>query len=69
MSTLDGFRRKGYAKRIVSFVTAYILASGRLAMCSTDDGNIAMIATARRVGFQKIPQEKVWWVYPSLPEF
>ena len=68
VSTLDGFCHKGHTKRIGAFVAAYILASGRLATCSTDDGNIAMIATAKRVGFQKIPEERVWWVYPLSPD-
>ena len=68
VGTLDGFCHKGHTKRIGAFVAAYILASGRLATCSTDDGNIAMIATAKRVGFQKIPEERVWWVYPLSPD-
>ena len=69
MSTLEGFRRRGYAKRVVSFVATFILASGRLAMCSTGDGNVAMRATAKSVGFREVPKEDAWWGYPRLPEF
>jgi len=56
VGTLEGFRRRGYATRVVAFVTAYILASGRVATCHTDEDNIAMRATARRVGFREVPE-------------
>lgn len=69
VSTLESLRRRGYAKRTVAFVTAFILKAGRLATCSTIDDNIAMIATAKCVGFREIPQEKVWWTHPKLPDF
>ncbi len=51
VSTAPASRRQGYAKAVVSFVTAHILESGRTPMTSTDDDNLAMIATARSVGF------------------
>jgi len=69
VSTLEGFRRRGYAKSCVAFVIEYILAAGKLATCSTGDDNLAMIATAKSVGFQVLPKERVWWNYPNLPEF
>jgi predicted GNAT family acetyltransferase len=69
VSTLPGLRRRGYSKRVVAFVTSYILESGRLATCCTDDDNMAMIATARSVGFQVISEQLVWWDFPNLPDF
>jgi predicted GNAT family acetyltransferase len=59
VGTLDEFRRQGYATRVVAFVTAYILASGRVATCSTGEDNVAMRATARRVGFREVPAGEV----------
>jgi predicted GNAT family acetyltransferase len=53
VGTLPAFRRRGYAARVVAFVTAYILASGRVATCHTAEDNLAMRATARRVGFRE----------------
>ena len=69
VSTLEGFRRRGYAKSCMAFVIEYILAAGKLATCSTGDDNLAMIATAQSVGFQVMPKDKVWWNYPDLPDF
>ena len=69
VSTLASHRRQGYSRRVVAFITAYIHASNRLATCSTGDENIAMIATARSVGFRPVPAEQVWWRYPQLPDF
>jgi len=69
VSTLPAFRHQGYSMRVVAFVTSYILQSGKLATCCTDDDNAAMIATARSVGFQVIPREKVWWSFPDLSDF
>jgi len=57
VGTLEGFRRQGYATRVVAFVPAYILASGRAATCHTAEDNIAMRATARRVGFREVSEE------------
>jgi predicted GNAT family acetyltransferase len=59
VGTLDGFRRQGYATRVVAFVTTYILAAGRVATCHTGEDNAAMQVTARRVGFREIPEGEV----------
>jgi predicted GNAT family acetyltransferase len=69
VSTLPPCQNRGYAKRIVSFITAYILASGRTATCETNETNSAMIAVAQKTGFQEVPQDEVWWQYPRLPDF
>lgn len=69
VGTLEDFRRRGYARSVVAFVTAYILNAGLLATCSTSDDNEAMTATAKSVGFQVIPKDEVWWKYPNLPDF
>jgi RimJ/RimL family protein N-acetyltransferase len=44
-------RRRGYSKAAVSFVTAFILDSGRRATCTTGADNLAMQRTAESVGF------------------
>jgi predicted GNAT family acetyltransferase len=44
-------RRQGYALSVVSFVTAFILETGRRATCSTDADNVAMQRTAESAGF------------------
>ena len=51
VSTLESHRRRGYGKRVVTFVTAHILASGRLATCHTAPDNVAMLRTALSVGY------------------
>ncbi len=51
MRTDPKLRRRGYAKRIVSFAAAHILACGRIATCTTERENIAMIRAAESVGF------------------
>lgn len=47
------FRRRGHGKAVVSFVTAHILDSGRMAICETRDDNVAMIRTAESVGYKR----------------
>jgi predicted GNAT family acetyltransferase len=69
VSTLEAYRRLGYSKQVVMFVTKYIIDSGRLASCSTNDNNLPMTATALSIGFQEISVDKVWWKYPNLPDF
>jgi predicted GNAT family acetyltransferase len=69
VGTLPDYRRRGYAKRVIAFVTAAILAAGRLATCSTSDGNVAMAAAAKSVGFYEVPRAEVWWSHPQLPDF
>jgi RimJ/RimL family protein N-acetyltransferase len=47
-------RRRGYAKAVVTFVTAFILEAGKLATCSTAPDNRAMQRVAESVGFQRV---------------
>ena len=68
VSTLPDFRRRGYARQAVAFATRHILEAGKLATCSTGEGNAAMIATAKSVGFRIISEAEVWWEYPRLEE-
>ncbi len=51
VGTDGAFRRLGYARRVVSFVTAAILAEVPIATCTTDDANEAMIRTALGCGY------------------
>jgi len=51
--TAPAFRRRGYAKSVVSFVTAHILKASRLATYHTDVDNLAMARTAEAVGFYR----------------
>jgi hypothetical protein len=51
VSTVAAKRRQCYAKTVVSFVTAHILASGRKATCLTMHDNKAMQRTAESLGF------------------
>lgn len=69
VSTLPAHRCQGHSRKVIAFVTAYILAAGRLATCSTEDNNQAMAATAKSAGFQEIPAAQVWWKFPDLPDF
>ena len=46
-------RRKGHARAVVSFATAHILSTGRVATCTTNADNTAMIRTAESVGFSR----------------
>ncbi len=50
--TREGYRRRGYSKRMAAFVTRHILQNGRRATCTTNDDNAAMLATAKSVGFR-----------------
>ena len=69
VSTLPEYRRKGYSNQVITFITRYILEEGRTPVCSTGDENVAMIATAKSVGYEEVPEDKVWWTYPRLPDF
>jgi len=51
------FRRRGFGQKVVSFITADILDTGRLATCFTAEDNVAMIRTAESVGFGVIVPE------------
>lgn len=44
-------RNKGYAKQICYFVTKFILDSGYIATCRTEEHNIAMQKVIRSLGF------------------
>lgn len=46
-------RGRGLARRVVSFATDHILAGGRIATCTTEPGNAAMIRIAEGVGFRR----------------
>lgn len=52
--TAPAWRRQGYARSVVSFVTAYILDAGRVATCHTNVDNLAMARTAEAVGFREV---------------
>jgi RimJ/RimL family protein N-acetyltransferase len=51
VSTRQEYRRQGMAKAVISFVTEHILDEGRVATCTTGEGNLAMRRTAEAVGF------------------
>ena len=51
--TVEGHRRQGFGKAVVSFVAEHILSSGHLATCTTRPDNVAMIKTAESVGFKR----------------
>src|SRR5215467_8851693 len=51
VSTAPAFRKRGYGKAVVCFVTAHILESGRKATILTESTNVAMLKTAESVGF------------------
>lgn len=51
--TAAGHRRRGLGKQVCAFVTAHILAAGRLATCDTGEDNLAMIRTAQSIGFRR----------------
>lgn len=51
VATRKACRRRGYGKAVVTFVTEYILRSGRTATCTTNRENTAMRRTAEAVGF------------------
>jgi predicted GNAT family acetyltransferase len=53
VSTAPAFRKIGYGKAVVSFVTAHILAHGRKATLLTESTNVAMLKTAESVGFSR----------------
>jgi len=65
VTTWELYRRHGYAKKVVSFLTRHILMMGRIATTSTQDDNTAMIATAKSVGFRMIREADVWWSFPQ----
>jgi predicted GNAT family acetyltransferase len=52
--TRPEMRGRGYAKAVVTFVTAYILEAGKRATCSTTHDNRAMQRVIESVGFQRV---------------
>jgi GNAT superfamily N-acetyltransferase len=52
VGTLDGHRRRGYGKAVVSATTGELLRQGRVAVWGTETTNVASIRTARSVGYQ-----------------
>lgn len=50
------WRRQGYGKAVVSFVTDAIVSAGRTATCSTGHENVPMIKTAHSVGFHAVAE-------------
>jgi RimJ/RimL family protein N-acetyltransferase len=50
--TGPAYRRRGYAKATVSFVTERILSAERRVTCYTNADNTAMIRTAQSLGFE-----------------
>lgn len=54
--TRPEYRRHGYGKSVVSFVTSHILGKGRLATWLTAETNTAMRRTAESVGFYQAPR-------------
>ena len=59
VGTQPAHRQHGYGKAAVSFVTAHILAAGRLATCSTAGDNIATRRTAESAGFYLVRRSLV----------
>lgn len=51
--TREAARLQGLGTAVCSFVTAHILASGRLATCNTTRSRPAMIGVVRRLGYQR----------------
>lgn len=52
-------RKKGYAKQICYFVTKFILESGIIATCRTEETNVAMQKVISDLGFIKCSQVQV----------
>ena len=48
------YRGKGYGEMVVSHCTAIILNHGKVAACTTEDTNQAMMRVAEKVGFTAI---------------
>jgi len=66
VTTLEAHRQQGNSRKVVSFITRFILSEGRTPTTSTQDDNLAMIAKAKSVGFQEVAPEKVWWLEEML---
>jgi predicted GNAT family acetyltransferase len=49
--TVEGRRGEGLARSVCTFVTAFILAAGKVATCHTPESNIGMRRVAESLGF------------------
>jgi RimJ/RimL family protein N-acetyltransferase len=54
VQTDPAWRRLGYGKAVLSFVTAHIFSVCPLAICETRDDNVAMMRTAEAIGYRKV---------------
>ena len=61
VNTGKGYENRGLAKQVVSFVTEYILKSGRKVTLTTDKENKAMRKVAEDLGFE--PKEFSKYAY------
>jgi GNAT superfamily N-acetyltransferase len=52
VATLEPYRRRGFAKAVVSATTARLLEQGKVAVYGTSDDNIPSIRTALSVGYR-----------------
>lgn len=52
VGTLDGYRRHGYGKAVLSATTGTLIGQGRVAVLGTYDDNIAVVKTGQSVGFR-----------------
>jgi len=52
VGTLDGYRRRGCGKALVSATTGRLLNQERVAVYGTNDDNVASIRTAQSVGYR-----------------
>jgi ribosomal protein S18 acetylase RimI-like enzyme len=52
VETAEAYRKRGYAKTVVSAVTAHMTESGGEAVYTCSASNLASIATARSVGYE-----------------
>ncbi len=52
VATLEPYRRRGFAKAVVSATTARLIEQGKVAVYGTSDDNIASIRTALSVGYR-----------------
>ena len=53
INTLPEYRKKGYAKTLVSAIIASILKQDKFPLWSCAEGNIGSVKTALSVGFEK----------------
>lgn len=54
VSTLPQYRQQGYGEKVVRHCIAVILSNEKIATCTTQENNTAMIKTAQKAGFRII---------------